>query len=104
MNQAYFVMHPTTYKDLHPPYKHGSRCPFRIAKAVKLSSLDYENFVFGLDADRQCIEDNAHLCSDGETKDCLLIKSDGRSGGILALPDPRNPSFILMAAIYPYEI
>ena len=100
MSSAYFVKHPKTYKDLQVPCKCGTMMAYQIIKTILLSSLDYENFIFGLDADRQYIEDNAFLYEDATVIKCLLIKEATRTDGILVVPEPEKPYPILMAAIF----
>ena len=56
-------------------------------KTIKLSTIDYENFITDMLADRQFIEDNAELCGKGEVWRCLLVQKRGRRDGILVLPE-----------------
>ena len=100
MNQSYFVKYPKTYKDLLVPSQYGTLTPYQIIKTIFLSPLDYENFIYGLDADRQYIEDNAFLYEDATVIKCLLIKEATRTDGILVVPEPEKPYLILMAAIF----
>ena len=51
-----------------------------------LARIDYENFTTDMIADRQFIEDNASLCSRGETWRCILVQQRGRTDGVLVLP------------------
>ena len=98
MNKAYFVKHPRTYLDLQVPHTTDHEALFEIVSTVELTAIDYENFIYGLDADRQYIEHNAHLCADGNIKKCILVKKGDKKDGILVVPEPDDPSFVLSAA------
>lgn len=103
MNRAYFVQYPRTYEDLLELHILDHEQPYEITCTVELGPIDYENFIFGLDADRQYIENYAHLCSDGAIKKCLLIRKRMKQEGILVVPEPKNPSFVLYAAYFKGE-
>ena len=98
MKKAYFVKHPKTYKDLQNTNTSSVMSTYEIVKTIELDALDYENFIYGMDADRQFIEDYAPLCSDGRVKKCLLIKRAGEESGILVVPDSSSPSCVSTAA------
>ena len=98
MKKAYFVKHPKTYKDLQDASEDSVMSAYDVVKTIELDALDYENFIYGMDADRQFIEDYAKLCSDGSVKKCLLIKQAKEKQGILVVPDPGKPGYIFMAA------
>ena len=59
---------------------------YQIVKVIKLTKIDYENFITDMIADRQFIEDNAALCSQGGVWRCLLVQQRGRSDGVLVMP------------------
>lgn len=84
---AYFVFRPRTFRDLRRPHLLEKEQEFRVVKATILSSIDYENFSEDLLADRQFIEDNAHLCSEGSVLHCLLVKPRNGKEGILVIPE-----------------
>ena len=98
MEKAYFVKYPMTYEDLLKLHLKNYEQSYEITCTATLDPLDYENFIFGLDADRQYIEDNAALCSDGPVKKCLLVVPATGSDGILVIPDPHRPCYVLWAA------
>ncbi len=98
MEMAYFVKYPRTYEDLLKLHLKNHEQSYEITCTATLGPIDYENFIFGMDADRQYIEDNAALCSDGPVKKCLLVKQKTASEGILVIPDPQRPSYVLWAA------
>lgn len=83
---AHFVESPRTIDDLMAPHPVEQETAYEIAKTVKLSGIDYENFIKDMIADRQFIEDNAALCSQGRIWRCLLVQRRGRTGGVLVLP------------------
>ena len=64
---AHFVESPRTIDDLMEPHPIEQETAYEIVKTVKLSGIDYENFITDMIADRQFIEDNAALCSQGRT-------------------------------------
>ena len=100
MNRACFVKYPRTYDDLLELHVQDREQPYEITCTVELGAIDYENFIYGMDVDRQYIEDNAYLCSDGAVKKCLLVRQRRKKDGILVVPIPNNPSFVLWAAYF----
>ena len=86
---AYFVFRPRTLHDLRHPHLLEKEQEFKVAKVIPLSLIDYENFSEDLLVDRQFIEDNAHLCSEGSVLHCLLVKPRNRKEGILVIPEDR---------------
>ena len=85
-NSAFFVEYPRTMEDLLVPHPVEKERPFEIIKTVRLSKIDYENFITDMIADRQFIEDNASFCSQGEIWRCLLVQQRGCMDGVLVLP------------------
>ena len=83
---AYFVEFPRTIEDLTVPHPIEAERQYEIVKTVKLAKIDYENFTTDMIADRQFIEDNAALCSRGETWRCILVQQRGRTDGVLVVP------------------
>ena len=84
---AYFVERPRTIEDLLQPHLFEKEQEYRIVKTIELGKMDYENFITDMLADRQFIEDNAGLCSQGEVWQCLLIRQRECCDGILAMPE-----------------
>lgn len=87
---ALFIRTPRRIEDLQKPHDICQERPYKIVKTVVLGNMDYENFVTDMLADRQFIEDNYALCSEGEELNCLLIKQRGKAGGILVVPENRR--------------
>ena len=83
---AYFVEGPRTIGDLMALHPYEQERAYEIVKKITLAGIDYENFITDMIADRQFIEDNAGLCSQGEVWRCLLVKQRGRSDGVLVIP------------------
>ena len=83
---AYFVESPRVIEDLMVPHPFERELRYEIVKNVMLARIDYENFVTDMIADRQFIEDNAALCSQGEVWRCLLVQQRGRTDGVLVMP------------------
>ena len=100
MGKAFFIRYPRTYEDLLQLHLVRREQPFEIVGTVELSSIEYENFLYGMDADRQFIENHADLCSDGAVKKCLLVKQKGKGAGILVVPVSDAPAYVLLGAYY----
>ena len=83
---AFFVESPRIIEDLLAPHPIEQETQYEIVKTVKLAKIDYENFITDMIADRQFIEDNAALCSQGGVWRCLLVQQRGRSDGVLVMP------------------
>ena len=98
MKTAYFVKYPRTYADVLNRSFTDGEFPYQIAKVISLKTLDFQNFIYGMDADREYLEKSASLCSEGAVKHCLLIKDGQKDGGILVVPDSENPSYVRWAA------
>lgn len=95
---ACFIRHPRTIGDLMQPHLHKHEREYQIVKTIELGKMDYENFITDMLADRQFIEDNAGLCSQGEVWQCLLIRQRECSDGVLVMPE--NGCFVGWAAYY----
>ena len=89
---AYFVRMPFRIENLWHPHLAESEQPYVVEKTIFLSSIDYENFVTDLCADRWFIEENTHLCviDDNDIWHCILVKRKKRPDGILVMSDGRN--------------
>lgn len=83
---AFFIEYPRTIEDLMVPHPVEKERPFEIVTTVRLAKIDYENFITDMIADRQFIEDNAALCSQGEVWRCIFVQQRGRSDGVLVMP------------------
>ena len=95
---AYFVDSPRTINDLMVPHPIEQERIYEIVKTIKLSGIDYENFITDMVADRQFIEDNAALCSRGEVWRCLLVQQRGHMDGVLVMPE--DGCYVGWAAYY----
>ena len=95
---AYFVESPRTINDLMQPHPIERERIYEIVKTIKLSGIDYENFITDMVADRQFIEDNVALCSKDEIWCCILVQQRGRTDGILVMPE--DGCFVGWAAYY----
>ena len=83
---AFFVDFPRRIEDLKKPNDIRLEQAYEVVKTIRLGSMDYENFITDMVADRQFIEDNHVLCSVGKVWKCLLVQGRGRKGGILVMP------------------
>ena len=95
---AYFVDSPRTINDLMVTHPIEQERICEIVKTIKLSGIDYENFITDMVADRQFIEDNAALCSKGEVWRCLLVQQRGHMDGVLVMPE--DGCYVGWAAYY----
>ena len=59
---AAFFKRPRRAEDLMGLHLLTNEHIFSVAETIELDWIDYENFVTDMLADRQFIEDNAHLC------------------------------------------
>ncbi len=85
---AYFIERPRRIEGLVCPHPIEAEREYAVVKTVTLTGNDYENFITDMLADRQFLEDNAHLCSkDGPVVYCLLVKRRKAEGGVLVVPD-----------------
>lgn len=100
-DHALFVKHPSRIDDLMRIHLPEDQTPFIIVKSVKLTRLDYENFISDLSVERAFLEENSDRCQtqpDGSLT-CLFVHQRGRNDGILALPD--QDGFVIWAAYWP---
>ena len=86
---AYFAEDPRVLEDLMKPHLLEQEHPFKVVKTVKLRTIDYQNFVTDMIADRQFIEDSADLCSKAEIWKCILVQRRGSHDGILVMPEDK---------------
>ena len=86
LGYAYFVEGPRIIEDLKVPHPVECEHRYEIVKTVKLARIDYENFITDMIADRQFIEDNAVMCSRGETWRCIIVQPRSRMDGVLVVP------------------
>lgn len=99
MDSAYFVKYPRTIEDLRNPHIANYEHSYEVAKTVTLAEIDYGNFITDMAADRQFLEDNANVCTEGEPMQCLLIRRSSKKDGILAIPDmPDYRAYVKLAA------
>ncbi len=94
--KAFFIHNPRRIEDLRKPHLIEEEYECEIVKKIELTSIDYENFITDMYADRQFIENNSELCSEGKVLRCLFICQNGNSDGILVVPE--YTSFVKMAA------
>ena len=83
---AYFVERPRRLEDLIVPHPVEAERPYRVAAEIRLSAMDYENFVTDLLADRLFLSDHGGRCGRGEVWTCLLVRSEGKEDGVLIMP------------------
>ena len=96
---AYFVENPRILEDLIVPHPVEMERQFMVVKTIRLTKIDYENFITDMIADRQFIEENAALCSKGTVWNCIFVQQRGREDGVLVLPI--DQSFVGWAAYLP---
>lgn len=99
MHTADFVKYPRNMEQLRQPHDIRTQKTYEIVKTITLAPIDYENFVTDLLADRQFLEDNAHLCAEGDPMRCLFVCRGNCACGILVVPDATNaPDHVKYAA------
>ena len=84
---ALFIYKPRRIEDLRRPHKLEEETAYEVVKTISLSSIEYENFITDMLADRQFIEENAVLCGEGTAFRCLLVRQRGDRDGILVVPE-----------------
>ncbi len=97
-NSAWFVIHPKSVNDLRAKPRQEDLHPYVIVEKIVLQSIGYDNFIYGMDVEREYLAKLATNCSRGETYHCVLVKrKGGKSGGILVVPD--QTGFVVLAAV-----
>lgn len=85
---AYFVERPRRLEELLCPHLLEAERAYRVVKTLRLSKIDFENFITDMVADRQFLEDNAYLCSrEGTPIRCLKVYCRYLPVQILVVPD-----------------
>ena len=80
---AYFVKQPRILKDLFAIHAVDREHKYEVVKTIVLPLIDYENFITDMTVERQYLEDNAHLCEEGDIWKCLLIRRANKYDGVL---------------------
>lgn len=84
---AFFVLNPRRIEDLKTSNRNGKWESYMIMKTIRLSKIDFENFITDMSADRQFIEDHHALCGKpGSITKCLLVRQGDLPGGVLVVP------------------
>ena len=96
---AYFVENPRILEDLRVPHPVEMEQQFMVVKTVRLTKIDYENFITDMLADRQFIEDYGKRCKKSEIWECLFVRRRGQSEGVLIMPE--QDCFVGWAAYCP---
>ncbi len=96
---AYFVENPRILEDLIVPHPVKMERQYKVVKTIRLTKIDYENFITDMIADRQFIEENAAFCSKGTVWNCIFVQQRGREDGVLVLPI--DQSYVGWAAYLP---
>ena len=98
IGDAFFVERPRTIADLKVPHPIEKRKPVEIVKIISLASIDYENFIYDMLADREFIEVNSHLCSRGDIWKGLFICRKKADEGVIVIP--KDKCYVGWAAFY----
>ena len=83
---AFFVKRPRRIDELMCPHPIELEREFKVVKTIMLPTIDFENFVTDMVADRQFLGENANLCTSVDPIACLLVKSRHSTEGILVVP------------------
>ena len=85
---AFFVECPRRIDELMRPHLPEWEREYEVVKTIRLSRIDYENFITDMVADRQFLEDNASLCSKNRANiRCLEVTCRGSQESVLVVPD-----------------
>ena len=95
---VFFVERPRRLEDLIIPHPVEEERLYRVAAEIRLSAMDYENFVTDLLADRQFLSDHGSRCRRGEVWSCLLVRRRGKEDGVLVMP--KDGCFVGCTAYY----
>lgn len=95
--RAFFVPDPRVVEDLIVPHRVDDERQYQIVKTIVLGNIDYENFVTDMVADRQFIEQFAHLCGKGDIWRCLYVHKRSSHDGVLVMPE--DGSYVGWAAL-----
>ena len=89
-----WVSAPARLEDIIQP-DNGVSHPYTVAKAIRLTWDDYENFVTDFLVKRDFIEENAGLCKMDETGvwHCLLVLHRGHTDGVLVMPEEQGSAY-----------
>ena len=95
---AFFVERPRRIDELMRPHLPEWEREYEVVKTIRLSRIDYENFITDLVADRQFLEDNASLCSKNRAIiRCLEVTCKNSKERVLVVPDG---AWVEIAAIH----
>ena len=96
---AFFLFSPRNADEFNQPFPLDHIQPYRIIGHIKLSGMDYENFVTDMVVEREYLEPFEELCHTGAVYECVLVCRQGNNRtGILVIPD--SGGFIKCAARY----
>ena len=94
--RAYFVPDPSRLEDLIVLHMVSDERPYEIVRTITLDSIDYDNFITDMLADRAFIEENHDLCEKERVWRCLFVRKRGQTDGILVMPE--DDSYVGYAA------
>ena len=98
-HRAFFVLNPRRIEELTISSRNGKWESYMIVKTIRLSKIDFGNFITDMRADRQFIEDHHELCGKpGPVTKCLLVRQVDLPGGVLVVP--LNQCHVGRAALY----
>ena len=85
---AYFVERPRRIEELKRPHPVELEREYEAVKTIRLTKLDYENFVTDMLADRQFLEDDAAACGrEGNLIRCLRVTCRGVDESVLVVAE-----------------
>ena len=87
MERAFFVRRPRIVADLMVPHPLELEQPYEIIGLVRLSKLDYENFITDMLVERAFLDAYANLCSETPYMKCVKVEQIGQSGGVLVVAE-----------------
>ena len=87
MEHAYFVRRPRTAADLTVLHPLEAEQAYEIIGWVRLSKLDYENFITDMLVERAFLSPFVHLCGETPHMKCVCVERIGHIGGILVVTE-----------------
>lgn len=96
-NSAWFAVKPRSIEDLNGLVRQADKHSYEIVKVIELRPPAYDNFLYGMDVERDYLAKTAQKCSRGDLYRCAhIIRKGAKSGGILVVPDGKG--FVILAA------
>lgn len=83
---AFFISYPRSIADLSELHDLKDETPYEAVMRVKLSAIDYENFIADMTVERPFFAAGLPLCREGDVMKCILVQRRGHTDGVLVIP------------------